>query len=283
MQDLKGFIMFLTIVISIYVLTNLYVYIKGSLALSITGFSFWVYTALFIIVAILFPLSFFLRHTPYCGVCTLVTILGSIWLGAMFYFFLIGVLVDGVRLIDFFSHVIPTGVKERSVALGRGFFVAAIVAVTLICALGYRHSVSIKLKEVDFAVKNLPDSSNPLSIVFLSDVHIGVLIRENRLEKIIAMANLGATIIVVGDLPSDVPGLGNLSYRQSEFRHSLSRIRPKPSEQSGIQTAALGAGRSCDRRAVHGGDAGPVLRRGASFRAARRARYGRAPGGGAGR
>jgi predicted MPP superfamily phosphohydrolase len=221
MQDLKGFIMFLTIAISIYVLTNLYVYIKGSLSLSITGFSFWVYTALFIIVAILFPLSFFLRHTPYCGVCTLVTILGSIWLGAMFYFFLIGVLVDGVRLIDFFFHVIPTGVKERSVALGRVFFVASILIVTLICTLGYRHSVSIKLKEIDFAVKNLPESSNPLSIVFLSDVHIGVLIRENRLEKIIAMTNEQRPdlILIGGDLLDESEAvIADMEGMLSDFR-----------------------------------------------------------------
>lgn len=45
------------------------------------------------------------------------------------------------------------------------------------------------------------------------------------LEKLVALARSGATVIFAGDLPKDVPGLGNLEKRQSRFTQLMKVAR----------------------------------------------------------
>lgn len=46
------------------------------------------------------------------------------------------------------------------------------------------------------------------------------------LEKLIMLAENGATVIFQSNLPADVPGWGNLEHRRDEFRHWLDKIEP---------------------------------------------------------
>ena len=62
------------------------------------------------------------------------------------------------------------------------------------------------------------------------------------LEKILLLAEGGATVIFSEHLPSDVPGLANLESRRAEFRRQLSRVRLGAANGS-VQTVALGRGR----------------------------------------
>jgi len=63
------------------------------------------------------------------------------------------------------------------------------------------------------------------------------------LEKLISLAQAGATIIVHGQLPSDVPGLGDMENRRELFKKALAEIKPTGSECPGISQADLGKGR----------------------------------------
>ncbi len=69
------------------------------------------------------------------------------------------------------------------------------------------------------------------------------LMPAESLERIVKLARDGATIILHGKLPSDVPGLGDLEQRRALFRAALAEIEAakKRADQSGI--AALGRGR----------------------------------------
>lgn len=72
--------------------------------------------------------------------------------------------------------------------------------------------------------------------------------------QLLALARNGATILMVGQVPADVPGLGNLAGRRATFRTLQSQLRFTDAE-SGIQQAVVGKG-----RVVVGATAESVLR-----------------------
>jgi hypothetical protein len=53
------------------------------------------------------------------------------------------------------------------------------------------------------------------------------LMPPETLKKLADLASGGARVIVVGELPADVPGLGALESRRAEFKRELDRLRQK--------------------------------------------------------
>lgn len=62
------------------------------------------------------------------------------------------------------------------------------------------------------------------------------------LEKLIFLAEGGATIIVHNKLPSDVPGFGDLENRRTHFKKALAKLNLTDSEYPGISQANIGKG-----------------------------------------
>jgi hypothetical protein len=69
------------------------------------------------------------------------------------------------------------------------------------------------------------------------------LMPPETLERILALARAGATVVIVGDLPNDVPGLGDLAERRRCHRAALSAFGPLNPVQPEIAEAKLGNGR----------------------------------------
>ncbi len=61
--------------------------------------------------------------------------------------------------------------------------------------------------------------------------------------KLIALAEQGATIITLDELPADVPGLGKLDARRSELQNLISQIHFANANNANVQSAALGKGK----------------------------------------
>ena len=56
------------------------------------------------------------------------------------------------------------------------------------------------------------------------------------------LAHDGATILFVKNLPSDVPGLGNLEARRAKFKALLDQVKLEKTADPLVQKAAIGAG-----------------------------------------
>ncbi len=68
------------------------------------------------------------------------------------------------------------------------------------------------------------------------------LIPINTLESVLRLASNGATVVIVGELPSDVPGLNDLKDRRKQLQELLDQIECEPTEKYGIHKAELGRG-----------------------------------------
>jgi hypothetical protein len=69
------------------------------------------------------------------------------------------------------------------------------------------------------------------------------LVPLKTFEKIIGLAQKGATIIAHNGLPSDVPGWGQLDERRRAFQKLMAQIHFTKAEAAGIQSAKIGSGK----------------------------------------
>jgi len=63
------------------------------------------------------------------------------------------------------------------------------------------------------------------------------------LEKLVALAKAGATILIQKSLPADVPGFGELEARRARFKKLEAEIGSPTADASGVATAQVGKGR----------------------------------------
>lgn len=213
MQSTKAFIIFLVVAISIYAMTNTYIYLRGFSALSGDGrWVIWL-KILFVSVVLAFPVSIFFRNTSYCQVCNVLTIVGSFWLGAMLYFFLIAFMSEIVLLVKSFVPIIPARLTADRILFGRSVFFGSIVMVALILFMGWVNTLFIRVKPLEVALPTLPKANNPTTIVYISDVHLGLIIHERRLEAFVEKINgeKPDLILIGGDLLDEsVEGLDHM-------------------------------------------------------------------------
>jgi len=69
------------------------------------------------------------------------------------------------------------------------------------------------------------------------------LMALETLERILALVRAGATVVIVGDLPKDVPGLGDLAERRRRHLAALSALGPLNPIQPGISEVKVDNGR----------------------------------------
>jgi hypothetical protein len=76
------------------------------------------------------------------------------------------------------------------------------------------------------------------------------------LEKLVALAKTGATILIQKSLPADVPGFGELETRRARFQQLVAEIGSPAADAAGVATAQAGKGRF-----LIGGDSEKLLAR----------------------
>ncbi len=68
------------------------------------------------------------------------------------------------------------------------------------------------------------------------------LMPVESLEKLVQLAHAGASVFFIKNLPSDVPGLGNLEARHAKFKSLLSQVKLKSTSDPQVQKAVMGSG-----------------------------------------
>jgi glycosyl hydrolase family 106( putative alpha-L-rhamnosidase) len=96
-----------------------------------------------------------------------------------------------------------------------------------------------QLRSVSFAAGGLQTGGASYKAVILPEMRV---IPNETFERLIALAGEGATIIVRGSLPSDVPGWGDLERRRGGLKALVAQLRFEKSD-GGAQSAKIGKGR----------------------------------------
>ena len=196
------FIIFFSIVMLIYSLTNYYIFIRGFQALPAgSPLRTW-YVAVFLVLAVSYVAGRFLERVWLGPVSDALVWAGSFWLGAMLYFFLLVVLFDLTRLVNHFIPFFPGFIRDHYAQFKLYLLGASVLLVGLIVVGGYINALHPRIKTLEITIPKQANGMESLNAVVMSDIHLGTIVGNGRLERIVNKANsLNPDIILlVGDI-----------------------------------------------------------------------------------
>ena len=148
---------------------------------------------------------------------------GYIWMGLLFFFFSAAILIDCYRLL--ISQVAPLWNLDldRFAVSPRAAFYVPLVWGVVAFTYGYFEARDIRTERIVIRSSRIPSEAGKLVVVQMSDVHLGLIIREERLARMLACVR-GASpdlLVVTGDLvDGQINGLAGLA---EQFR----KINPR--------------------------------------------------------
>lgn len=126
-----------------------------------------------------------------------VAFVGYLWMAFIFLFFCFGVVFDIVRFPFRFFPAAASQLPLNNIAFGLAVFLAFILV-----AYGYFDAQRIRIKKLEIVTgHNLPNNGK-IRIVQISDVHVGIIIKEKQLQVLADKINAANPDILVstGDL-----------------------------------------------------------------------------------
>jgi uncharacterized protein len=122
---------------------------------------------------------------------------GYIWMAFIFSFFCLGIVFDLLRLL---LKVVPQGgdaVSLRNIAFGLTLFLSVVFVI-----YGFIDAQRIRIKKLEIYTEHQLPNNGKIRIVQISDVHIGLIIKEERLQLVLDRVREAAPdmLICTGDL-----------------------------------------------------------------------------------
>jgi hypothetical protein len=207
------FFLFITTFTSIYASMHLYAFLKLRRAVALSGIA-TALVAVFMILMILTPIIVrVVESAEFERTARVFAYAGYTWMGFLLLFFSASLALDVWR---FLVYVVEGLGKVNLTSLGFsarvGFFLPLLLAVV---ATGYGIFEALNIRTENVVLKS-PKITRPIRIAQISDVHLGLMIRESRLERILEKVKAAAPDLLVstGDLvdgqTDNLNGVGNL-------------------------------------------------------------------------
>lgn len=217
MDNLKAFLLFVSIVLLVYGGTNYYIYRRLMSAAALSGSNYWILKIVFLLIVLSYPLGRTLGGQNPFGQ-TFIWV-GSFYLAVMFYGLLFALFFDILRLSDRLIGWFPTIVTSDLVRAGRISLIFSTIVIAGLITYGHINSQILRVKEFKISLPNFKPMDEQLRIAVVSDVHLGALIGEKRFNKMLsAITETNPDLIlIVGDLfdehPSHMPWVANALKR----------------------------------------------------------------------
>ena len=198
-----SFIIFYSIVFTIYFSVNYYIFSRGWQAIPSESRARIFYLVAFIILAASFIIGRTLEKYMPGLLSNALVWTGSFWLAAMMYFFLIVVFIDIIRLADyvvpFFGKIIP---EEAMAAFRFSTLKIITLIVLLVIFLGHLNTLFPKITKLDISIPTPNSEMKELNLVLVSDIHLGTLTPKKHIQKRINLINSlrPDIILLAGDI-----------------------------------------------------------------------------------
>jgi hypothetical protein len=202
---------------------HLYAFLKAKAAFAL-GLQTGIGTALFMLVMIFAPII--VRQSEKAGwesFARLMSYIGYTWLGILFVFISAALIFDLYRsILSLAGLILKKDFSGLAVPGFHAFFIPLALSV-VIALYGYFEARNIRSETLVIPSAKIPAEPGSLRIVQISDVHLGLIVREERLKRILQEVRKADPDILVstGDL---VDGqIDNLS----RLADLLKDIRPR--------------------------------------------------------
>lgn len=194
------FVIFLSIVFTVYGLVNLYIFLTGWNA--VPADYKLLYSSAYLFLSLSYIAGRFLERKFLNWFSSLFVWVGSFWLAAMVYFLLFSIMFDLLRLLSFIIPVYPVFLYSNPQETKLIALLTVCAAVFIIVLFGYLNARNPRIKKLNIAINKNAGNLSSLKIAAASDIHLGTIISSRRLDKIVSLINsIKADIIL---LPGDV-------------------------------------------------------------------------------
>lgn len=218
-----NFLIFFSVVLLVYGSVNYYIFIRGWQSIP-SGSWLRIY---YIPVFLFFSLSFFagriLENYWISKPSEVLVWVGSFWLGAMLYFFLIVVLLDIIRLLN---HIIPIYPHFIAAYYEKTKAVVALASLALVIAIltaGYFNAINPRIKRLNLDIEKSANGRSSLNLVFASDIHLGTIVGRKRFDRIADKINSLKPDVIL--LPGDIVDEDLKPVVKENIGESLRRLK----------------------------------------------------------
>ncbi|MFO0754040.1 MAG: metallophosphoesterase [Thermodesulfovibrionales bacterium] len=213
--------LFLLVFFSLYGGLHWYAFVKARAALAL-GAGASLFLALFMAFMTAAPLlTRVTEKQGYEKSAQMLAYTGYIWMGVLFLFCSLSALVDLHRLLV----AVGEAVLRRNLAglhvSGRPAFLITLLITVLLSLYAYYAAGAIRLERVVLTSPKIPREAGTLTIAQISDVHLGLIVREERLRRILDVVKRADPDILVstGDLvDGQIARLNGLAELLQEIR-----------------------------------------------------------------
>jgi uncharacterized protein len=181
------FLIFFSVVISIYSLLSWYIFSKGLQFFPSGTHARFYFKLAFFFLAASYIVARFLERIWLSPFSDVLTWIGSFWLAAFFYFLMAALVIDIFRLVNYIIPFLPEIVKSQDFRLWLFRGVTGLVAILLIT--GFINSLLPRIKQLDITINKKVDGLDQIKIIFISDIHLGTIIGPKRTNSIIKKIN----------------------------------------------------------------------------------------------
>ena len=193
--------LFLTFFLLIFGSSGYYLYVRLTQAFagSFVG-SRW-FLVLYILLMFSFIIGKSIEHFHIGFLSHFFVALGSVVLGFFFYSLLAVLLIDLFRLINWLIPFFPASITANPVRAAHYTGIAALVLVSLLLIKGYWNAYSPRVTELEIEISKPGARFDTLNIVAVSDIHLGTMVNESKLDRLIARVNSlhPDVMIIAGD------------------------------------------------------------------------------------
>lgn len=197
-----SFYIFFSILLIIYGAVNYYVFIRGLQSIPLNSLYRKFYISLFLFLALSYIVGRFLEKISLPQITDFLIWVGSFWIGAIFYFFLIILLLDLLRIINHLVPIFPSVISGNYLKVKQYLFFVVIASVLGILIYGNLNTLFPKVKNVDITISKSMGGLKSLNIVAVSDIHFGSVVGKQSLEKIVNIINSldPDIVLLLGDI-----------------------------------------------------------------------------------
>jgi predicted MPP superfamily phosphohydrolase len=178
-------IFFLLIFLLIYGGLHLYMFLKAKTALAF-GTKTSICVLLFMVIMVFAPILVRLFEKPGIEhVARVMAYVGYTWMGILFLFLSISIVIDLFRFIVYLAGLITGKYLLSIISITPYHFLIPFLLSISITIYGFFEARDLRIERVTIKTSKLPEEVGRLKIVQISDIHLGVIIGEERLKMIL--------------------------------------------------------------------------------------------------
>lgn len=195
-------IIFISVVLTIYALVNFYIFIRGWQALPQGSVVRKIYLYLFLFTSLSFIIGRVLEKYYLCVISDVFVWVGSFWFAAILYFLFVVIFFDVLRSINSSTPLYPAFATFDYEKTKQIVFVFSVLLVGGIMTYGYFNAKNVKIQKLEYNIAKNCGELKELKIAMISDLHLGTIISNSRLEDIVNKTNsLNPDIVLLaGDI-----------------------------------------------------------------------------------